>query len=558
MRIVNDTYDLLKPEQKVGVDFLQSRRSALLADDVGYGKTAQGVHGCIDVGARTALVICTASIKYNWRKEAIKWGVHQDDIHVVDKDTVACLPQQGMFIVNYDLIWRKPYAKFLARRKYDVLICDEAHMLKSGSAKRSKAVWLSNGYADLATYRWMLTATPMLNRPVELHPMLNKLAPERLGEYKNYIDYTRRYCDGQEGKWGWDATGATNLDELAGRLDGFMLRRVRTGHQKPELQKIYLPYSEEVRKAIFNGEENDSVRRLIGIGKIKPSAEIIKNALDSEPKIIAFTYHQNVIDGMMQELKDFNPVMVDGRVTDKNRQRAIEKFISDPTCRVFLGQIDAAGEGIDGLQHVASMGFFVEIAQNPGRIKQAIGRLDREGQTKGCLFQFLLVEDTTDEQFLDQNIFKERNIQKVMGDEDRVLKFNKKKKEEETMALPKDPMERIADALERFVDLLEKGAGAPVLAKKAIKTKGGKKPDPEKTPETPKVTVDFETAMHQAAGRISTFTGDPAKTNALFNELTSKFTAKYPEYATVMDAPPEKHEEVIAFVEAFLKEKGIV
>ena len=85
------------------MDFLSKARSALLADDVGTGKTAQGIHGCQQVGARSILVICSASIKYNWKKEAVKWGYDERDIYILDYKNVKTMPEVGMFIINYDL-----------------------------------------------------------------------------------------------------------------------------------------------------------------------------------------------------------------------------------------------------------------------------------------------------------------------------------------------------------------------------------------------------------------------------------------------------------------------
>ena len=70
------------------MDFLSRSRSALLADDVGTGKTAQGIHACQQIGARSVLVICTASIKHNWKKEAMKWGYDARDIHILDDKNV--------------------------------------------------------------------------------------------------------------------------------------------------------------------------------------------------------------------------------------------------------------------------------------------------------------------------------------------------------------------------------------------------------------------------------------------------------------------------------------
>ena len=102
MKIVKDTYPLLEPFQRVGVDFLSRSRSALLADDVGTGKTAQGIHACQQVGARSVLVICTASIKDNWKKEAHKrltddpWQNIIEDWSISNPDEI-CITTQHVY-----------------------------------------------------------------------------------------------------------------------------------------------------------------------------------------------------------------------------------------------------------------------------------------------------------------------------------------------------------------------------------------------------------------------------------------------------------------------------
>jgi len=570
MRIIKDTYDTLYDFQKEGVDFLGKARSALLADDVGTGKTVQAIHGCMQVGARSVLVICTASIKYNWKKEAVKWGYSEGDIYILDNTNVKTMPKIGMFIINYDLCWRKNYAKILFKREYDVLICDEAHYLKNHQAKRAKAVWLRHGYADISTYRWMLTATPVLNRPVELHPMLKKLCPERLGNYLNYIAYTKRYCNGHDGKWGYDATGAENLDELAGRLDGFMLRRTRDVLPDKTLQKIYMPFTKEIEKHLFTGEETESIRRKIGLGKVKPSAEHIRNILESEEKIVVFAYHRDVIKGLAEELDDFKPSVLTGATPTKKRQEMIDQFVNDPKCRVFIGQIQAAGEGIDGLQHAASMAVFVEIAHTPGIIKQAIGRLYREGQTRPCLFQFLMVEGTVDEQVLNNTLFKDKNIKTIMKDEKLGLDFSNPTKKEKDMSMEGD-IKRIADSMEKIVDLLQNPVHTitttavedPPAAPPAPAKEPAKKPAKPKAPvskdvaPTPNDVNDYQAKMHGVANKISAFSKDPSKTNALFAKLQAKFKAQFPNNDHVFDVEQKDYAVVCKLVDSFLKEEKI-
>ena len=205
-------------------------------------------------------------------------------------------------------------------------------------------------------------------------------------------------------------SGAENLEELSGRLEGFMLRRTRDVLPDKTLQKIYMPFSKTIEKYLFTGSETESIRRKIGIGKVEPSAEHITNILESEHKVVVFAYHTDVINGLKEKLKKFNPLVIAGATPSSKRQGIVEKFMELPKCRVLIGQIQAAGVGIDGLQHAASLAVFVEISHTPGEIKQAIGRLYREGQKRPCLFQFLMVEGTVDEQVLDSTLWYEKKI----------------------------------------------------------------------------------------------------------------------------------------------------
>jgi uncharacterized protein (DUF3820 family) len=80
-------------------------------------------------------------------------------------------------------------------------------------------------------YLWLLTGTPVLNRPVELYPLLRAIQP---GEFYSFQEYAERYCDpkaiqyyGSGRRPGMDYSGASNLAELSQRLEPIMLRRYK-------------------------------------------------------------------------------------------------------------------------------------------------------------------------------------------------------------------------------------------------------------------------------------------------------------------------------------------
>ena len=414
--------------QKSGRDFLKSKRHALLADDMGLGKTAQAVVAARDLDLKKILVICPASVKYNWKKEIDKWAPGQY-ISIVE-DGKSIIPDFNYTLINYDLIHRKKIFLQLIQRHYDLIICDEAHYIKNNSAKRTKCVYYPRGLKDRTDRVWLLTGTPVLNRPAELFSHLKALVPERLGPYTSFKRYGERYCAAYEGRWGWDYSGASNLDELAGRLNGFMLRRLKKD-VLPELpdktyQTITLPplgalkgLAEKERREYAKEKEGilgelATIRRQSGLAKLPQVTEHIRNVLEEKEKIVVFAYHRDVIASLQTVLSEFSPVCITGSTPGKTRQEAVETFRKDPKCRVFIGQIEAAGTGIDGLQDVCDTVIFAELTWVPGQIHQAIDRCHRIGQKNPVLVQFLIVESSIDETIAESISKKQKVIDKIL------------------------------------------------------------------------------------------------------------------------------------------------
>jgi hypothetical protein len=314
-----------------------------------------------------------------------------------------------------------------------------------------------------------MTGTPVLNRPVEIFPMLRRFMPERLGKYADYMSFTKRFCAAYQGKWGWDDSGASHLDELASYLDGFMLRRLKKDVMKdlPDkiFQKIVFDAPTAAVKSLVKKERElyredmlgafSSLRQDVGIAKIPMVVEHLENLLEETDKVIVFAHHRKVLETLRLRLKDHNPVLLYGGITALQKQRVIDDFVTDKNKKVFLGQIDAAGIGIDGLQKVANTVVFAEISWVPGQIKQAIDRCHRIGQVNKVLVQFLMMKGGIDEQIYDGLSEKTKVIKKLVdvpGTNDTGETVHKR--EGIKMGVAKrsieENIERIADALERI------------------------------------------------------------------------------------------------------------
>jgi len=412
--------------QKPGIQFLKEKKYALLADEPGLGKTIQAIVAARDLREDKILVVCPASVKYNWEREIKCWDP-EASVYIINSSTWHYVPAKYT-IVNYDLIHKKAIATKLLKMQFDILVCDEAHYLKNSRAKRTKTVYSREGLADNAVRVWLMTGTPVLNRPVEIFPMLRRFIPERLGKYADYMAFTKRFCSGYQSKWGWDDSGASNLEELSRYLDGFMLRRLKKDVMKDLPEKIYQkiifdPPTTEI-KNLVKKEKNEyredmlgafsTLRQEVGIAKLPMVVEHLENLLTETDKVIVFAHHRKVLEELKRRLHDFNPVLLYGGLTAQQKQRVIDDFVTDRNKKVFLGQIDAAGIGIDGLQKVANTVVFAEMSWVPGQIKQAIDRCHRIGQKNKVLIQFLMMKGGIDEQIYDSVGEKSVVIKKVV------------------------------------------------------------------------------------------------------------------------------------------------
>lgn len=129
--------------QKAGIAYAKQRKSTLIGDEMGLGKTIQAL-GFINASPEieTVLVVCPASLRLNWEREARKWLVRDFKFHVVE--TADPPPADATFvIVNYDRLSGKAgeaVFEALMARDWGLLVADEAHYLKNPKAKRTQAV----------------------------------------------------------------------------------------------------------------------------------------------------------------------------------------------------------------------------------------------------------------------------------------------------------------------------------------------------------------------------------------------------------------------------------
>lgn len=446
------------PYQRGGIAYAIDRERTLIADEMGLGKTVQALGVANLIGKQLnatsgwdrtlqLLIICPASLKGNWRNEAIKWLTDDllDVATVEDGKDVATVEEAAVVIVNYELAIKPAIAEALRKRRWDLLVADEAHLLKNPKAQRTKRILgakSEKGIVESADKVLFLSGTPLLSKPIELWPLVKVCANGVLGGWQSYV---RTYCDGYSGQWGWVTDGASNLDELQVKLRrSFMVRRLKKDVLKDlpakRRQVIELPPTHEIKRALKAetrewelhedtlaslraraalADENEDeqahrdatrqlqeaqnvafhkmaeVRKLIAVAKLPLAIQHLQEMLDgSDGKVIVFAHHHEVIDGLLAGLKDYNPQVIDGRTPQKDRTDIVDRFQTSTVSRVFIGGLKAAGVGLT--LTAADTVVFVELDWTPAINTQAEDRAHRIGQQNCVLVQHLVCEGSLD------------------------------------------------------------------------------------------------------------------------------------------------------------------
>lgn len=424
------------PHQIEGAKFLASQRYGLLADEPRVGKTGAAIIAADYILARSILVITTASGRGVWKRGFADWSAFPRTVQIaLPGDTVSA----DVVIVGWPSISKPKLLAQLLGRKWDVLVLDEEHLAKSFTAKRTQAVYgeLVDDGAHLNNLRalyacadavWPLTGTPVPHSPADTYPRLRALAPHRLAadpdkgwpDVTKYNDFLHRYCVVRMKKISNFnkipvVIGGRNLPELKERLKGFSLLRTQqdVGIRPPvyDLLPLVVPVRQrqqaekDIDKAaiLAAAEKGDTkslemhlgpLRRLTGEIKAHAVVEAVKEEFDCGlDKIVLAYWHRDVGDILADGLSAYGVARVDGSTADRSAQ--VDAFARPDGPRVFLAQIEAAGEAID--LSAACVLWFVETTFSPRSMKQMSLRITNHSQQRQAIVKVCVLEGSIDE-----------------------------------------------------------------------------------------------------------------------------------------------------------------
>jgi len=412
----------LYPFQAEGVKMLSAMGGrAIIGDQCGLGKTIEALTYAKYLGdkVRQVVVVAPASVLFSWVNECKTWLDDSWDVEVVLSGKEQ-LPKARVLIMSYDIATIR-YHDIIHLRP-DLLIMDEATRIKGYKAQRTRAF---KQYVIGVPFVLFLSATPFLNRPQELWNMLHTADPV---VWNKEFDFYFRYCGMKKNSFGgWDMTGATNQEELAKRLHGVMIRRLKKDvlDQLPALRRVILPVRidmKEYKKAKEGRPGNplawlNELRQIVGRGKVPVALEWAEDFLEGgDEKLVIYAHHHDVVNALELGLAKYGVVSVTGLVTDaKERNRRVEAFQNNKSPRVMIIS-SAGGEGINLYQ--ASSLLSVEREWNPAAEEQAEGRLHRIGQNNAVVVYYLAASGTMDAQLAKLVEEKRKVFHEIIGDAD--------------------------------------------------------------------------------------------------------------------------------------------
>ena len=402
------------PYQVAGIKFMKEKKRCLNGDEPGTGKTIQ-IAGLINEISeiRNVLVLCPASLRLNWLQELEKWLIRPLDI---------------LDVVSYDSSWRGKNSEARRGLHYDLIVMDEAHYLKNATSKRSMAAQRLTSRDDCRVV--LLTGTPVMNRPKDLFTLL-KIINEKM--FPDFTAFAVRYCGAflqelnlRNGKKKvWNTEGSSNEEELQDILRSTIMIRRLKNDVLPQLPKKIrqiieiendenavkdekvkwknmcesLGYEEALKKlnegnpVLFN--EIAGERQNVALSKVPYVIEHIENLLLSESKIVLFAHHRAVVEQLVSGLLKHKPVKVVGGMTEKAKNESVISFQNDPECRIFVGNIQAAGVGLT--LTASSIVVFAELDMVPSTMTQAEDRCCRIGASAdSILVQHIVLNGSLD------------------------------------------------------------------------------------------------------------------------------------------------------------------
>jgi SWI/SNF-related matrix-associated actin-dependent regulator of chromatin subfamily A-like protein 1 len=399
----------LAPFQWAGVRYVLGARRAFLADEQGLGKTVEALAAIEADGAYPAIVVCPASMKLGWQREASRWLPHRS-VAVVE-GRAAVPPEGEITILNYEIV--AAHREALARRRPRAIVVDESHYCKNPRAKRTQAVRRLAATVSSDGLRLALTGTPVLNHADELIAQLRVIG--RLEDFGSGARFSQQF------------RGQLSEERLHWHLRRrCFVRRLKSDvlPQLPAKRQVVIPVA-LTNQAEYRLAEKDviewlrsqplelselnsriaatlraerlaqlgTLQRLAARGKLAAALAWLEDFLASGEPIVVFARHVEVQQAVLKRFPAALHLLGSDSLAD--REAAIAAFQDPAGPSLIVGATRVAAQGITLTR--ASNVAFLELEWTPAMHDQAEDRCHRIGQRDAVTAWYLLAADTIDE-----------------------------------------------------------------------------------------------------------------------------------------------------------------
>lgn len=401
-----------------------------LADDMGLGKTLQTItllQKVIDLQKshnkkhKASLIVCPASIVYNWHNEFEKFAPHLKTFKYLgnerDKD-LHYFNEYDIILTTYGLL-RNDIKSFITYQ-FLYIVLDESQIIKNPNSK------IYNSILQLdSTHKLALTGTPIENSIIDLWAQMNFVNRDILGSLHSFRDNFLKVPDYMK----------PQVDQQLKRIvNPFILRRekqavakdlpplteqIRVCKMSEEQAKVYESEKSKVRNLIYETIENNTfqkstinvLRALMRLRQIANHPKLVDENIQSSGKfdevirvLDNLTHHHKVLifSSFVKHLELFKEYFESNSIpfalltgSSVHREKIITRFQEDENCKVFLISMKAGGVGLNLTQ--ADYVFILDPWWNPAVENQAVSRAHRIGQKNKVNVYRFISENTIEE-----------------------------------------------------------------------------------------------------------------------------------------------------------------
>lgn len=435
--------------------FSNGKNGAALLMEMGCGKSLVGVAvaGKLATDGRTrkVLIIAPLSILGVWESEFQKFADFPYEFTILKGtsekriQTLKALPKDPLQIVavNYESAWRIEQA--LLSFDADLVIADEGHKIKDCRTRQSKCL---HHLGDKARYKMLLTGTVITNHESDVFSQYRFMDRTVFGDsfyrfrnryfdmtgYGNHVPKFRQIMGTDFLTKLHSAAFRTTKDECLDLPE--VTEETRFVELEPSAYKIYKDIEKESFAELENSEvsvvnvltrllrlsqitgghvtDDERTTRPISTAKLDALSDIIDSMVADGKKLVIMARFIPELDDIEDLLsrKALDYAVIRGGVSDREEQ--IGRFQKDQNCKVFVGQLAAAGLGLT-LTSASTMVFY-SLDYSMANFEQAKARIHRVSQKNKCHYIYLIAKGTVDSKVI-KALQSKADLSRVLVDE---------------------------------------------------------------------------------------------------------------------------------------------